>query len=90
MIKVELFTGLGCGICTVIKPKLEELHAEMSFFDLDIIQVEDNKTYAAERNVFVVPVCVISAEGKEYYRFKGSFSIQEVREKISRLYDLQQ
>jgi len=81
-----LFTGKSCSVCHALKPKLKAL-LENSYPEirLETIDLEEEPKKSAEHMVFSLPVLLIMVDGKEYYRFKGAFSLVEVENNIKRL-----
>lgn len=85
-VQTLLFSSQKCSICTAIKPKLKALMAEYPNLDFNIINAEQEPGRAAGHSVFNVPVLLILAEGREYRRYQGAFSMDTVRSDIDRLY----
>ena len=90
MIEVVYFTGKDCGVCQVVKPKLqqaiEENYADVPF---NVIDIQKEPEIAAQNMVFTLPVVIVKEDGQEAYRFARSFGINEVLEKINRLISFQ-
>ncbi len=84
-LEVELFTGASCGICHVIKPKIEAMLKPYETVQFKVVEVENDREYSAQNRVFTVPVLLIKVEGKEFDRFIHSFSVVEVETKIKEL-----
>lgn len=86
---VLYFSHQHCGVCKVLRPKVEQLlteeYPELSFHYVDI---EKEPKTAAGYTVFTVPVILVFFEGQEFYRFKGGVSIGELARQISRPYEL--
>ena len=85
-----LFSGEHCGICQAIKPKLRAVTDELSPVDLQIIDAASHPELAASHTVFSIPTLLIIAEGKEYRRYHGAFSMQTVENDLQRLINLMQ
>ena len=90
MIEVVYFTGKDCGVCQVVKPKLQQA-IEESYSDVpfNVIDIQKEPHIAAQNMVFTLPVVIVKQDGKEAYRFARSFGMHEVLEKISRLISFQ-
>lgn len=86
MIEIEFYSGKDCGICQVLKPKLQmairEKYKNLVFRE---IMIQDELEYASQNSVFTLPVVIIKWEKKEQYRFVKSFAVNEVLEKLERL-----
>ncbi|TKG96084.1 thioredoxin [Puteibacter caeruleilacunae] len=82
-------SGSKCGVCHVLRPKVEEL-IETNFPKISMYHVDEisEPTVAAALNVFTVPTVVLYIQGKEYLRKSGSFGVSELYEEIKRPYDL--
>ncbi|KAA3631028.1 MAG: thioredoxin [Bacteroidetes bacterium] len=83
------FSHKRCGVCHVLRPKVEELVKE-AFPELvfSYVDVEESPATAASYSVFTVPVILVFFEGQEFYRFSGGVSIGELERQISRPYEL--
>lgn len=86
MIELLYFTGKGCGVCQVLKPKLlEALEKDFSKVQIQIVDVEEKPEIAGQHMVFTLPVVIIKLHGKEVTRFARSFSVHRVLEQLRRL-----
>lgn len=83
------FTGPGCGVCTVVKPKVESL-LEMRFPKMAFctINCEAQAEVAGQFGVHSVPTLILFFDGKETHRLARSFSIGELEQAIERTYHL--
>lgn len=83
------FSHENCSVCKVLKPKVEELlndqFPEMKLVYVDTIQEPET---AGQHRVFTVPTILIFFEGKEYYRFSRSFSLNQLHDAIERPYSM--
>lgn len=88
-IETLLFSTSRCGICQVLKPKLRELMAS-TYPEIRHREIDANEApeFAAQHTVFSAPTLVILAEGKEYRRYHGSFSLYTVQDDLDRLKEL--
>ena len=85
-IEAILFSSTNCGICKVLQPKLTALFAEYSGVDFKTVKTDQNIEFASQNGVFMVPVLIIKADGKEAFRFIKSFSLFQVKEKLEKLF----
>lgn len=83
-----LFSGKNCGICTALKPKLSEVMKAYPDIDYKVVIAEEEPALAASHTVFNVPVLLILAEGREFRRYHGAFSLNEVKNDVDRLLKL--
>lgn len=81
------FSGNTCGVCNIIKPKLEEILKSYPKVKNVQIDVEKSLKTSAAYDVFTVPAIIVFVEGKESIRTARYINLQEIDEKISRYYD---
>lgn len=81
------FSTTGCSVCKVLKPKVAEL-IDKNFPEIFPAYVEMNRAseLAAQNRVFVAPTIIVFFEGKEYIRKNRSFSLDELKSEIERIY----
>ena len=89
-IELLLFSGEKCGICHALKPKLSQLTQSLQGVEFRVIQAEKEPRFAAGHSVFSVPTVLLLAEGREYRRYHGSFSVDILRTDLERLLHLMQ
>ncbi|MBL7472373.1 thioredoxin family protein [Robertkochia sediminum] len=89
-IETLLFSEKRCGICQVLKPKLRELMSDFPDIAHREIDASEAPEFAAQHTVFSAPTLIIMAEGKEYRRYHGSFSVFTVQDDLERLRSLMQ
>ncbi len=81
------FSTAGCAVCKVLKPKvaalLDEYFPKMVTAYVEITQMPE---IAAKNQVFIAPTIVVFFAGKEYLRKSRSFSIDELKPEIERIY----
>ena len=81
------FSTTECSVCKVLKPKVAVL-LEECFPKIDKAYIEMNQTpeIAAQNRVFTAPTIVVFFAGKEYIRKSRSFSLDELKLEIERIY----
>lgn len=84
-----LFGGAHCGVCLVIKPKLESLLAQ-HFPDIALayIDCEQHPEICAQHDVFSLPVTKLYIEGQLCLELARSFSLKELLAQVERIYRL--
>lgn len=83
------FSTPQCGVCKVLKPKLQALFAERyPRIEWQSIDMQEQPEQSGQHRVFTAPTLLIELEGKEYARFVRNISEREMRERLDRLYDL--
>ena len=77
-----LFGGLQCGVCQVIKPKLECL-MEQRYPEIAMVYVDcaESPEICAQHGVFCLPVVKLYIEGRLYLERGRSFSLVELATK---------
>jgi len=81
------FSTTECSVCKVLKPKVAGL-IEKYFPEMLTAYVEINRSpeLAAQNRVFVAPTIIVFFAGKEYIRKNRSFSLDELKLEIERIY----
>lgn len=82
------FGSKGCGVCNVMKPKVEEILEGFPKIKAVEVDVEKSMKAAAAYNVFTIPVVLLFAQGKETMREARHISIPDIRDKIERYYNM--
>jgi len=83
------FSGNDCGVCQVLKPKIEVLFNDKFPKVKQIyISAEEFRQSAAQCNVLSIPTLLVYFEGKEFLRESRLISVPGVEGKISRTYEL--
>ena len=86
-----LFGGAHCGVCQVIKPKIEHVMAQR-FPDISIAYVDCEQTpdICAQHGVFALPAVKLFIEGQLCLEVARSFSLQELTSRMDRIHRLWQ
>lgn len=83
------YAGEGCGVCTVLRPKvaalMEEVFPRIAFAEIDCAGAPD---LAARQSVFSVPTVVAYFEEREFLRMSRNFSVAQLRAELERPYGL--
>jgi thioredoxin-like negative regulator of GroEL len=83
------FSGIDCGVCEVLKPKVKEM-MEQNFPKIKqvFVNAHENQECAANFNVFTIPTVLVFLDGKEFIRKSRNLSIPAFKEELQRPYDL--
>lgn len=83
------FSTLECNVCKVLKPKVMEL-VQSEFPEISLVYVETNlqPEIAAQNRIFAVPTLLVYFDGKEFIRKSRNFGINELRDDLSRPYNM--
>jgi thioredoxin-like negative regulator of GroEL len=83
------FSGPDCGVCSSLKPKLEQLFADrFPSFILSEINCAALPECAAAYLVFSVPTLIIFLQGRESLRTGRNISLSELSTRLERSYAL--
>ena len=82
------FSGINCGVCKIIKPKIIELQKKYPNIKSVEIETEKYVEITAQFNVFALPSVIMFIDGKEVIRKIRYMSLVELESIISRYYNL--
>ncbi|SKA74050.1 Thioredoxin [Clostridium sp. USBA 49] len=82
------FGSNNCNVCTAMKPKVKEILEEFPKIKSVQIDVEKSLEISASYEIFTIPAILVFIEGKEIIREARYISIQNLREKIDRYYNM--
>lgn len=83
------FSGKSCGVCQVLKPKIDQLiTTQFPKIEQIFIEAEQFPQIASYFEVFTVPTVIIFFEGKEFVKQSRHISVLELEKKINRPYTL--
>jgi thiol-disulfide isomerase/thioredoxin len=82
------FGSESCGVCGVMKPKVEEILKNYPSIKNIEVNVEKSKKIAALYNIFTIPGILVYIEGKEIIREVRHISLQDINSKIERYYNM--
>jgi thioredoxin-like negative regulator of GroEL len=86
---VLLYFGSSiCSVCVSLKPKVKELLKNYPNIKSAEIDFEKQLELSAQFNVFTMPVVLLFIENREIIRSARHISIDEMRNKIDRYYEL--
>ena len=78
----------SCGVCTVLRPKIEEMLEGYPNISSRYVNIDDIPHASGQFSVFTVPGILFFIQGKETLREARHISVPVFEEKISRYYDL--
>jgi thioredoxin-like negative regulator of GroEL len=83
------FSGKKCSVCHALRPKFKELLDE-SFPAIKQIYLDahENLEISAHFGVFSVPTMIVFLDRREFLREGRSVSLVQVKEKLSRPYNI--
>ena len=82
------FGSESCGVCSALKPKVEEILKSYPRVKSVEIDVDKSVRAAAAYNVFTIPVILVFINGKESIREARHISIQDMDHRIARYYNM--
>ncbi len=82
-------TTTDCGVCKVLRPKIEEL-VKTSFSHMKFIAIELDRSpdLARRLDIAAVPTVIAFFHGKEHVRKIRVFGMEELEAALSRPYNL--
>jgi len=83
------FYSPTCSACKALRPRVTEM-VSVNFPEIAIHEVNaaEHPMITAEASVFASPAILVFFEGKEYLRESKYISVDQLRDKISRYYEL--
>ena len=81
------FSTAECSVCKVLKPKVAALLDE--YFPEMVpayVAMDEAPEVAAQKRIFTAPTVAVFFAGKEYIRKSRSFSLDELKSEIERVY----
>jgi len=75
-----------CSVCHTLLPKVEELmenYPKIANYYLDTQKVP---MAAGQLSVFSIPTVILFVQGKEHFRLVRTFGLQEINDKIDKVY----
>lgn len=86
---VVLFGGEHCGVCQVIKPKLETMLAERyPLLQMVYIDCQQSQSLCAQKSVFSLPVVQVYFDRQRFIEKARSFSLPALMDEIQRPYEM--
>lgn len=76
----------SCSVCKSLLPKVEELMKKYSKVSCLYIDLSEITEFAGQHTVFSMPSVLLFVEGKEQFRLERAFGLNELKEKIDRIY----
>lgn len=76
-----------CSVCQSLLPKTEELLKEYPKIQPVYIDSQKVPVAAGQLSVFSIPSVILFVQGKEHFRLVRTFGMNEIREKINRIYE---
>lgn len=85
---IAYFGSEICGVCTALKPKIEELLKRYPNIKAVQADVDISPEIAAANNIFTIPGILLFIDGKETIREARFISVPDIDNKISRYYQM--
>ncbi|MGL5327640.1 MAG: thioredoxin family protein [Peptostreptococcaceae bacterium] len=82
------FSGNNCGICKVIKSKVENILKQYPYIVSVEVKTEECIELIAQYNIFTIPGILVYVDKKETIREARYISIEELELKIDRYYNM--
>lgn len=82
------FSGENCGVCSVIKSKIENILIKYPNIKSLEIKTENSREIAGQCNIFTIPGIIVYVQKKETIREARYISLDELECKIQRYYNI--
>lgn len=82
------FSGENCGVCSVIKSKIEDILIKYPNVKSLEIKTENSREIAGQYNIFTIPGIIVYVQKKETIRDARYISLDELECKIQRYYNM--
>ena len=83
------FSGENCGVCQVLKPKIEEeVKKNFPLFDIFEIKTDLHKEITSHFTVFSIPTTLVYFDKNEFFRKGRNMSVSLFIEELKRPYNL--
>ncbi|WP_461205711.1 thioredoxin family protein [Clostridium sp. DL1XJH146] len=87
-IVVIYVTSSKCSVCSVIKPKLDDIINTMPKIEGYEISIDEVSTIAGELSIFTLPAILVFIEGQEVIREARFISLDILEAKLKRYYEM--
>ncbi|MGP4079698.1 thioredoxin family protein [Pseudalkalibacillus sp. R45] len=77
----------NCSVCHALLPKVKEMMTQYPEIRLAHVNVDDVEEIAGHLSIFTVPVLLLYVEGKEIIREARFVQMDQLDDKISRIYE---
>lgn len=78
----------ACSVCHALLPKVEAMLKEFPKIEMGKLMIDEVEDLAGELSIFTVPAMLIYIDEKEMFRYARFVSIDEMRQKIKKYYEL--
>ncbi|MBI3873797.1 MAG: thioredoxin family protein [Arcobacter sp.] len=79
--------GEHCSVCKALYPKVfAAFSREFPEIEKLRIEIENEKEFVSQLNIFTIPTIIVFFEGKEFFRKSRNFSVDLFIEEIRRPY----
>ena len=75
-----------CSVCQSLLPKVEGILKKYKKAEALYVNLEDIPEFAGQHTVFNMPTVLFFADGKEQFRLVRAFGLNELEEKIEKIY----
>ncbi len=76
-----------CSVCQSLLPKVEELLKEYPAINSYYLNTQEIPVAAGQLSVFSIPTCLLFVQGKEHFRLVRTFGLQEISNRIDKIYE---
>jgi thioredoxin-like negative regulator of GroEL len=81
--------GEHCGVCKALYPKITQKFTEhFPKIEQLRIDIENEKEFAAQLQIFAIPTIIVYFEGKEFFRKSRNISVDLFIDEVQRPYEI--
>lgn len=85
---VAYFSRPDCGVCTALKPKVNDMVAELPDAEAYYVNLDEIPEAAGEYSIFTIPGIVLFVDGRETIREARYVSADNLESQMQRLHSL--
>jgi hypothetical protein len=83
-LRAVYYTNLDCGVCTVLKPQIEQLLASNDV-PLKELLIPQLRACAAQQLIMQAPTLIIYLDAKEIMRMSGFLDLNRLKVQLDRM-----
>jgi thiol-disulfide isomerase/thioredoxin len=81
--------GENCGVCKALYPKVfDKFTKEFPKIEKVRIDIENEKEFISQLQVFAIPTIIVYFEGKEFFRKNRNISVDLFVQEVRRPYEI--
>ncbi|MEX2445311.1 MAG: thioredoxin family protein [Alkalispirochaeta sp.] len=85
---VAYFSRPDCGVCTALKPKINDMVADLPDAHMYYVNLDDIPEAAGEYSIFTIPGILLFVDGRETLREARYVNTDDLESRMRRLHTL--